>query len=86
MVNSLGADEGVYDYFDFNKDTRSYRTAPYPDFTQYDYYADEFHIYSDNRQDIPGGSGYAQLFYEDATGEIWSMHIGFGNISMVLST
>lgn len=82
MVNSLGTGETVYDNFAFNKDTRSYRTAPYPDFTQYDYYADEFHMYADNRQDIAGGTGYAQLFYEDVAGEIWSMRIGLGNISM----
>ena len=82
MVNSLGINETVYDYFDFNKDARSYRSLPYPDFTQYDFYADEFHIYADNRQDIAGGVGYAQLFYEDDAGEVWGLRVGLGNINI----
>jgi len=81
MAGFLSSGEEVFDYFGFNQDTRSFRTSPYPDFTQYDYYADEFRIAADNRQDIPGGAGSAQLFYEKANGDVWVSRIAFGNIS-----
>lgn len=86
LAGELGNDEVVYDYFNFNNDTRSYRSQPYRNFTQYDYYADEFNLYADNRQFPIGGAGYAQLFYEKTNGEIWVSRIGFSNIKIITTS
>lgn len=85
LFDYLGVGEIVYDYFDFNNDTRIFRVTPSHDFTQYDYYSDEFNINADNRASIPGGAGYAQLFYKKTGGDIFVSRIGFGNISITSS-
>lgn len=82
MVNSLGSGEVIHNFHTHNQDTRRFRTAPHSDFTDFDYYADEFHISADNRHYPVGGAGSAQIYYEDTAGEIWVKRVGFGNISI----
>ena len=40
MLSFLQIGESEYDYFDYNEDTRLFRTSPYPDFTALSYIAD----------------------------------------------
>ena len=81
LITGLSSSDIIYDYFDINNDTRSYRDVPSnSEFTQFDYYKDDFHIYADNRKAIDGGVAYAQLFHEKANGDIWASTIGMRNL------
>lgn len=86
MVGSLSTGETIHDYFSFNQDWRRYRNEPYPDYTDYDYYSDEFHVNADNRQFPAGGQATFELYYQDASGDIWQKRVSLSNITIVSST
>jgi len=82
LLNALDVDKEVYDYFDFNQDSRSFGSPSNTNYTQHEVYSDEFNFNADNRQFPQGGAGQAQLFYINPNDEIWVSRIGFGDISI----